>query len=652
MKIKDHLLKFLLKYKEALVLLVVCILAYGVLVLWLGFYLDDWYIIWFYKSYGGLKFLEYFQNDRPLFAYVYMIFVPIFRDSRLAWQVFALLTHWLAAYTFWLVLQQVMRDRKQLTLAAAILFAVYPGFKFHWFSVMYSQMFLLYAVYFLSYLFMVRAVTEEKHRGLYLAAALVCQFVSIVPVETVYGLEFARPIVLFLLFRPEQFPARSRLKLAFIKWMPYLLILAGFTVFRVAFARSFGYPIRLLSEIGSSPIQTLTRILGGAVRSFFDSTIRVWVDLSAVFERNLLDKSSLMMLGLIAAGFIITFFVLYRLVQGIPAIRAAKTEKILVLLGLFLTFTGMIPFVMAGFEITLDFPNNRYLVSLIPGIALTVSGLIFYLVRTDRQRIFLVALLTSLSIGSQFLVARSFMIYWDQQKDFFSQLTWRAPALRENTLLVTEDVRFSDYFSATSLTAPLNMIYAPQNNTDQIPLLFYFFSGGQSTSIQTDQNEKPVNYSFRGFNFRGSTSSLITFVMPNNGCLRVLTGADSTDEFLNSPRFKQWHDAMQLSDLNAIIPEPQTPAALPTEIFGSTNIEQWCYYFEKADLERQLEKWDRVIELYSQANSKGFKPNNFQEWIPLLDAYMQTGQQAEACKITQQFVPDDPLLIEKYCPNP
>jgi hypothetical protein len=201
----------------------VCILTYGLLIPWLGFYLDDWYIVLFQKYFGPENFSLFFINDRPLFAYVYDVFVPLFRDSKLGWQIFDLLAHVLAASCFWWVLIKIMPSRRKLATIAALFYAVYPGFQFSWFSVMYSQVFMLYAIYFLSYILMINAIKAKKRKALYWIGALLCLAIGIVPQETFIGLELIRPIVLWVVLTSLNPDVRQRIKKVLLNWAPYNL---------------------------------------------------------------------------------------------------------------------------------------------------------------------------------------------------------------------------------------------------------------------------------------------------------------------------------------------------------------------------------------------------------------------------------------------
>ncbi|HSN95326.1 MAG TPA: hypothetical protein VLR89_09745, partial [Anaerolineaceae bacterium] len=96
----------------ALSLLIVTGLSYGLLAKKMGFFLDDWYIIGTYRAFGVSRFIEYFQGDRPLLSYVYLIFMPIFKDSILGWQIFALIAKWLSALTLWWLLDLTLPSRR------------------------------------------------------------------------------------------------------------------------------------------------------------------------------------------------------------------------------------------------------------------------------------------------------------------------------------------------------------------------------------------------------------------------------------------------------------------------------------------------------------------------------------------------------------
>ena len=52
----------------------------------------------------------------------------------------------------------------------------------------------------------------------------------------------------------------------------------------------------------------------------------------------------------------------------------------------------------------------------------------------------------------------------------------------------------------------------------------------------------------------------------------------------------------------------------------------WIGSFEKADLARQFEDWQTVLDLAAEAEASGFGPQNGTEWIPFIEAYARLGQ--------------------------
>jgi hypothetical protein len=88
-----------------------------------------------------------------------------------------------------------------------------------------------------------------------------------------------------------------------------------------------------------------------------------------------------------------------------------------------------------------------------------------------------------------------------------------------------------------------------------------------------------------------------------------------------------------MSDLSRILPAP-APVPPDTDIFGPEPAHAWCYFFQKADLARQVEDWDEVLDLYRQAQQLGFSPGYGAEYIPFIEAYAQTGDWQSAYDLT------------------
>ena len=633
------------KIPEPIYIFVLCLLTYGLLVPWLGFYLDDWYIVLFQKYFGAGDFSLFFVGDRPLFGYIYQFFMGIFRDSKLAWQIFAVLSHALASIVFWWLLVKILPKRRKLAFVASLFFMVYPGFKFHWFAVMYSQAYILYTIYFFSFIFMIDAVRKERGRFWFTLLAVVCLIIGIVPQEDFFGLELIRPIVLWIVLSETHPTTKERLKLSLLKWIPYLIIVIGFTLYRVGFTSQYSYKISLLDELQTYPIQTILRLIGEVFWSTLDAIVNSWTSTIQILNRNLLTNFSIALILLVLVGIFLSILSLNKYEKSE---EQEHSNRWIILIGLLATITSMIPFVVGSFKINLDFPNNRYLYAMAPGASLFLAGAIDSLLRSNRQKVITIGLLIGFAMGSQFLTARSFMLSWKAQQDFFWQMTWRIPDLQKNTILITEDLPFSQLFSGSSLTGPLNLTYANNLNSHNIPYLFVVIAQ-QENVIPDMREDQPVESNFRSFEFNGNTSSMIVFHQPSVGCFRVLSPSNSAGEFLYSRRMGFWNSAIPLSNLDQIITNPETPKVPPQEYFGRENQDQWCFYFEKADLARQQQQWNEVIQWYGEAQEKGYKPLTDAEWLPLVDAYLNQNDLQKALEITNLIDDLDKTNTAGFC---
>ena len=261
-KILDRIINFISGIPVPIAILGLTVIAYGLFIPWQGFYLDDWYIVLYQDFVSATDFSSFFYQDRPLFGYVYQVFIPIFRDSRLAWQIFTIFTHALAASVYWYLLVRLLPSRKRVATAAAFLFVVYPGFESHWFSVMYGQVFMLMAIYFLSYILMIESVRKTSFQWLYVLCAVICQIIGVVPQETFLGMELVRPLVLFFVIKKQTQKNGPSIKRSLFWWIPYLVILTAFVCFRLGETQSYSYQASVFSLLKENPIHTILDLFG------------------------------------------------------------------------------------------------------------------------------------------------------------------------------------------------------------------------------------------------------------------------------------------------------------------------------------------------------------------------------------------------------
>ncbi|MEL7645597.1 MAG: hypothetical protein AAGU04_04945 [Anaerolineaceae bacterium] len=632
---------FARKHWFPLFLLLLTILTYGLLTYRQGFYLDDWYIILFKEKLGNEGFLLYFSKDRPFLSYPYVALMALFGESAVSWAIFALVMRWLTTCTFWQLLNKLFPEKKKLWIWAAVLFAVYPGFKFHWFAIMYAFAYIFLTFYFLSFFSMAKALENTStptRYGLWTLLGLVFLLIGIVPQEYFFGMELFRPVLLWILMKrayPEN--RKAVLRKTILHWLPYLALVVGFTAYRILQSSTYAYQVGILDQLAAAPLATLLELAKKAVLSVADALAFSWWKAFKLVAQNRFLPGAIPLLAVVLSGLALLLVGLFPRKNGETLPFREREGWHLMLAGLFLCFVSLIPFYAGGFEVSSDFPWNRFMLALTPGVAIFLTGALEQVFRSDRLKVVLLALVCSVAIGSQYLTSLDFVKNWERQKDFFWQLSWRAPGLEPGTALVTSEISFGKYFSGTALNGPLNLIYSPTDNSENINNIILLLDGPQKEYVPEYVAGIPIDYNLRGLQFTGNTDKLLVFSMPDNNCLRVLSPTEIPDGDVSIRKPSLWQGLPALSRLDTIITDPAQAALPPERFFGPEDRNQWCYYFEKADLARQKQDWAAVIQLYDDALKLDLGPNAASEYVPLFEAFLRSDQVEKAYQLHSQL---------------
>jgi hypothetical protein len=317
-------------------------------------------------------------------------------------------------------------------------------------------------------------------------------------------------------------------------------------------------------------------------------------------------------------------------------------------LGLAGILLGRLPSWAAGLPVGMTFPWDRFMVSMMLGSALFVAGLIEFLIKTEKRKIIILAIVLAFSAAWQFQNANTFRRAWDTEKDFFWQLAWRIPGLKPNTLLLTPEFSLQ-YYSDYSLSAPLNLLYAPNlSASESMPYLLLYTKARLDGSLPSLAPNTLVNFNYRAMTFTGNTSNTLALYMSSPGCLRVLDRDYSNEKSI--PDLPDEIAAITtLSRLTPIVPNPDTPAVPSAKWFGAEPAHTWCYYFAKAELARQQQDWQQVINLWNEAKSKGFSPSVPSEKLPFIYAFAYSGQIDTALQMTRDIITAEPKSDTGMC---
>jgi hypothetical protein len=200
--------------------------------------------------------------------------------------------------------------------------------------------------------------------------------------------------------------------------------------------------------------------------------------------------------------------------------------------------------------------------------------------------------------------------------------------------VMTSEIPFT-YYSDNSLTAPLNWIYAPENRSREMDFLLLDIEARLGKDLPELIPELPIEMAYRAASFSGSTSQAVVLFYDPPRCVKVME--PTLDRFLPvKPLYIR--EAAPLSNPDLIISDSESPAKLPSELFGPEPKPNWCYYFEKAELFAQQGAWDQVASMADQALkiNKHFTEKNVSEFIPFILGYGHTGKWEKAVELSEQ----------------
>jgi hypothetical protein len=388
-------------------------------------------------------------------------------------------------------------------------------------------------------------------------------------------------------------------------------------------------------------------LLGELINTLSTGGFAAWFQIFGIFSQPVQSASLWLSLGLGAITFTLIVFYLSKL--NLPEALPLSQDRWAVqaiTLGVVGVLAGRVPSFVAGLPLSLDFSWDRFMISMMLGGCFLLAGLIELLIKSDQRKFYVIALLVALSVSHQFDQANSYRRDWEQQKNFFWQLSWRIPAMKPGTILLTH-VLPMQYESDLSLSAPLNWIYAPKpgSRTLDYILLYSTIRLGQP-AFPALQPKLPVSVPFRTASFHSTTSNTIVIYFPADGCLKVLDPLYSNKKAFAALPY-MLTDPIALSDPTLILPEAPPPV-LPS-LLGAEPTRGWCYFYEKAELARQVGDWAKVASLGKQAFKLGLTPIESYEWLPFIEADARTGKADEAKKQSIQLAKENPVLLPGLC---
>ncbi len=603
----------------SLTLLVAATLAYGLLIPQLGFYWDDLPMSWIRYQLGAEAMTQYFSTNRPVWALLYQVTTRVLPHEPIYWQVFALFWRWLGAVTLWAIAKQLFPQREKFAITLSLLFLLYPGFNQQWGSYLYSHFFIVLFFFLVSIYLMLRGRTIP---------ALIFSALNLWMMEYFFVLELVRPFLIWVSLRADSSPRpersrRAEFRAVLQRWTPYLVVFTLAVLSRMFIFNNQIYQFSLKDELLKAPLDTIILLASNVFSSLWTVTGAAWAQ-AFQFPNPTVDGARTTLVYAVITVVAAALTLLGWRNQTESAEASTGSTRWVVALGVVMLLLGGPPFWLVNVPVSLGFPANRATLSFLLGVSFVLAGLFDLL--PPKVGNLLAVVFIALAAGRQFLWANEFRRDWTYHKNLFWQMTWRAPGLEKNTMvLMNEELK---YYADNSLSPVVNWIYSPENRSEVWDYVLFYPTNRDALSLTPDT---PVDYDFLAGEFHGNTSQTVVFYYAPPRCLRLLDPEiDPVNRLI--PDDSLLRDAALLSSTAPILSEPT--AQMP-KIYGPQPAHGWCYYFEKADLARQMDDWETVVELGDAAFALDDHPNDPLEWFVFIEGYAHTTDWKKAVELSQ-----------------
>ena len=627
-------------------LLALSILCYGILIPLLGFYWDDVPYLYLYNTFGPSGFPEYVASDRPFSAWIFMLTTALFGNRAIGYHLLALVLRWASAVLFLKILNLLLPRNKNFSFLAASIFLVYPGFLQQPIALIYNHHLSVLCLFLSSILLMLKNVGRQKPGWVLLVISLIGSL-HMFSIENFATLELMRPFLIFTMLKKKEHNV-GILKKTLVYWLPYLLVFLLFIAWRVFIFRFPTYQPGFIEQFAQDPRGALGSLAARVPADFLTSTIGAWTDSIVIPAFSSFGTSATVLFWLLTGS---TFIITLLAITWMPGVNAApnissRSKWTIFGFGIILFFlAGSINWVL-DLPLEIVFAWDRMTLAFIPSAAVLFALLISLLNRAGLMRNLLFSLIISAAVGSHFQNNMSYKRDWENFNDFLWQLSWRMPALEKDTTILGSGIGLK-YYSDNSLTPALNLIYREDLNASRkLDYLFYYTEVRLGSGLPALEKDLRIDQIHRSYSFTGSTSNMIAIRYNPPACLQVMDRSYSNSITNRNLSDKQVAE-LRLSNLDRIQPYPAHQP--PDFLAGSPREETWCYFFQRADLARQLGDYASVIRLGDQAMQAGLAPRVGSEWLPFLEGYIRSGRWDQANNLAAEIYALDGNYTNGLC---
>ena len=613
------------------------VLTYGVLISQLGFYRDDWYLLWTSESQGTTGLLNLFRGDRPLLGWLYIFDFSMLGVSPFGWHLYVLIIKIISALAFFWLVRSMWPQRKIETTFITLLFVVYPGFYQQPDALTFKQLLLAYAAALFSLALTVQVLKTKNviHKLLFTILAVMLSAFYIFIYEALIGLEVARFLLIWYILYKQNIKWRASLRSSVLKFAPYLVFTALFVFWRVFIFHSTRNATSSQILAGSfTSLHGLIRLIVETGKDLIETSIFAWGVPFYQFSVRAIYKDIGLALGL---GFLVVmagagYYFLVRRQAEIQNDAEVETSLDWLILGAIIVFVTTLPVVAAGRDVVFGIQWDRYTYQSVFGVSLLVAGFVFYALRGNLRWIIMVSLLMS-GVATQVFSEMYYRDFWEIQRETWWQLYWRAPQINDGTTVIASLPSGYQFAEEYEVWGPLNLIYhrgEPLKVAGQVGLKQIEVDLAQGTvEERLVRDTIKVNRDYNN-SIIISTPSTVSCLHIYNGLLLDLSLSESSNIVMLAPYSKM--DLIKIS-----VPSPDAPS----QIMGVEPEHGWCYYYQSINLFLQAGNWTEAARLADESRLVDVQPRDEAEWLPVLIAYANHDEEKKAKRVSTFFTDKD-----------
>ena len=613
-----------------LLIFLTTLITYGVSIPGLGYYHDDWYVLWSGQARGAESLIPLFSTDRPFMGVVYSVIYRFLGDSIMGWHLYALLWRFIGGLAFFWILRLVWPNQKYTTTLMTVLFLVYPGFLSQPNANTKQNHLYGFGTALLSIALMLQSLKTPRA-----AWKIICMLLSLILTanylfiyEYMIGFEGTRLVLLgYVLFQQGIRKFRSLAMEIVKKAWPYWAVTAGFLYWRIFIfesSRNATDASQLAAGYFSNLRYMSIRLILETVKDFLDTSIFAWF--VETYHQFSVAQYSKLVFALVIAGVVAALVLLYMSLSkkwwGVKdEVETPRLMKDFLWMGALIILFAISPVIFSDRQVDLYDPYKSYGLHPIPGVILFIFGLVLMLQPKFRRLAWIA--LVGISVSTQVLNADYWKDYWDVQRELGWQLTWRAPDIQDDTLVMASLSGGFNPQQDYEVWGPLNLIYNP--GSAKAPAIQAEVLN--SDTVYSILKRDVLNNRVRDIRLHRDFNNVLLISLPSSiSCFHVIDGTLPVYSASESLLLQQ---VAAYSRIDRITPSG-IPAIPPASIFGSEPAHDWCYYYQKASLARQTGNWEEISRLYDQVSELNLETDDKSEMIPFFEGLVNSGRYEDA----------------------